>query len=132
MQAVKDRLCGGLAGVARIGGQCRAVWSLVLAETCDRYKAEGKFAFYAEMSARLPKLLRDDPRLAGLPRRAAQMTVQRPDRALKDRALRTAPRARATPAGVSRASRSTPTGRTRCTRRPGRWSIPTKASPPQS
>ena len=85
MQAAKGRLYGGgLAGVARIGGQCRAVWNLFLAETCDRYKAEGKFLFYAEMSARLPKLLKEDPRLAGLPHRAAQMMVQRLDRALKD------------------------------------------------
>ncbi len=85
MQAAKGRLYGGgLAGVARTGGQCRAVWNLFLAESAERYRAEGKFVFYAEMSARLPKLLRDDPRLAGLPHRAAQMTVQRLDRALKD------------------------------------------------
>jgi putative transposase len=85
MQAAKGRLYGGgLASVARIGGQCRAVWNLFLAETAARYEAEGKFVFYAEMSARLPKLLKEDPRLAGLPHRAAQMTVQRLDRALKD------------------------------------------------
>ena len=85
MQAAKGRLYGaGLASVARIGGQCRAVWNLFLAETAERYKADGKFVFYAEMSARLPKLLKDDPRLAGLPHRAAQMAVQRLDRALKD------------------------------------------------
>ncbi len=85
MQAAKGRLYGaGLAGVARTGGQCRAVWNLFVAENADRYKAEGKFVFYAEMSARLPNLLREDPRLAGLPHRAAQMTVQRLDRALRD------------------------------------------------
>ena len=85
MQAAKGRLYGGgLAGVARIGGQCRAVWNLFLAETVERYKAAGRFVFYAEMSACLPKLLRDDPRRAGLPHRAAQMTMQRLDRALKD------------------------------------------------
>lgn len=85
MQAAKGRLYGaGLAHVARIGGQCRAVWNLFLAENAARYEVEGKFVFYAEMSARLPKLLKDDPRLAGLPHRAAQMTVQRLDRALKD------------------------------------------------
>lgn len=85
MQAAKGRLYGGsLAGVARTGGQCRAVWNLFLAESAERYRAEGKFVFYAEMSARLPKLLRDDPRLAGLSHRAAQMTVQRLDQALKD------------------------------------------------
>ena len=85
MQAAKGRLYGaGLASVARIGGQCRAVWNLFLAESADRYKAESKFVFYAEMSARLPKLLKEDPRLAGLPHRAAQMTVQRLDRALRD------------------------------------------------
>ena len=85
MQAAKGRLYGaGLGHVARIGGQCRTVWNLFLAETVERYKAEGKFLFYAEMSARLPKLLKEDPRLAGLPHRAAQMTLQRLDRALRD------------------------------------------------
>ena len=85
MQTTKGRLYGaGLASVARVGGQCRAVWNLFLAETAERYKAEGKFLFYAEMSARLPMLLREDPRLAGLPHRAAQMTVHRLDRALRD------------------------------------------------
>ena len=85
MQAAKGRLYGaGLAGVARIGGQCRAVWNLFVAENAKRYQDEGKFVFYAEMSARLPKLLKDDPRLAGLPHRAAQMTVQKLDRALRD------------------------------------------------
>lgn len=85
MQGAKGRLYGGgLKAVARIGGQCRAVWNLFLAESAARYKAEGKFVFYAEMSARLPKLLKEDERLAGLPHRAAQMTVQRLDRALKD------------------------------------------------
>ena len=85
MQACKGRLYGsGLKAVARIGGQCRAVWNLFVAENAKRYQDEGKFVFYAEMSARLPKLLKDDPRLVGLPHRAAQMTVQRLDRALKD------------------------------------------------
>lgn len=85
MQAAKGRLYGaGLARVACIGGQCRAVWNLFLGETAERYKGEGKFLFYAEMSARLPALIRDDPRLAGLPHRAAQMAVQRLDRALRD------------------------------------------------
>lgn len=85
MQATKGRLYGApVVNAARIGGQCRALWNLFLAETCDRYRAEKKFVFYAEMSARLPKLLREDARLSGLPHRAAQMTVQRLDRALKD------------------------------------------------
>jgi putative transposase len=85
MQAAKGRLYGGgLAHVARIGGQCRAVWNLFLAESVARYQAEQKFVFYAEMSARLPKLLKEDARLAGLPHRCAQMTVQRLDRALRD------------------------------------------------
>jgi len=85
MQATKGRLYGGgLGTVARIGGQCRAVWNLFVAESAERYKAEGKFVFYAEMSARLPKLIKEDPRLAGLPHRAAQMTVQKLDRALRD------------------------------------------------
>ncbi len=87
MQAAKGRMYGGpVAHAARVGGQCRALWNLFLAETADRYRAEKKFVFYAEMSARLPRLLKEDPRLAGLPHRAAQMTVQRLDRALRDSA----------------------------------------------
>lgn len=85
MQACKGRLYGShLKTVARIGGQCRAVWNLFVAENAKRYQAEGKFVFYAEMSARLPSLLKEDQRLVGLPHRAAQMTIQRLDRALKN------------------------------------------------
>lgn len=85
LQAAKGRLYGsGLKSVARIGGQCRTLWNLFVAENVGRYKADGKFIFYTEMSARLPKLLKEDVRLAGLPHRAAQMTVQRLDRALRD------------------------------------------------
>ena len=85
MQAAKGRLYGGgLGTVARIGGQCRAVWNLFVAESAERYKTEGKFVFYGEMSARLPKLIKEAPRLSGLPHRAAQMTVQKLDRALRD------------------------------------------------
>lgn len=89
MQAAKGRLYGGavngpLAAVRRFGGQTRALWNLFVAENAARYKAEGKFVFYAEMSARLPKLLKEDERLAGLPHRAAQMTVQKLDRALRE------------------------------------------------
>jgi putative transposase len=85
MQAAKGRLYGsGLTHVARIGGQCRAVWNLFLAESVARYRDEQKFVFYTEMSARLPKLLKEDARLSGLPHRCAQMTVQRLDRALRD------------------------------------------------
>lgn len=85
MQATKGRLYGGgLDAVARIGGQCRAVWNHFLAQTVQRYEAEGKFVFYNEMSAQLPKLLKADERLTGLPHRAAQMTVKKLDRALRD------------------------------------------------
>ena len=85
VQAGKGRLYGGgLKSVARFGGQCRALWNLFLAETVARYEAEQKFVFYAEMSARLPKLLKEDPRLSGLPHRCAQMTVQKLDRTLRD------------------------------------------------
>ena len=41
MQAAKGRLYGGgLKAVARIGGQCRAVWNQFVAESAERYKAE--------------------------------------------------------------------------------------------
>jgi hypothetical protein len=84
MQAAKGRLYGsGLAHVARVGGQCRAVWNLFLAKNKLRYQDERKFISFAEMSAQLPRLRKEDPRLAGLPSRCAQMTVKRLDRALK-------------------------------------------------
>lgn len=73
--------------MARIGGQCRALWNHWLGVNCDRYAADGKFAFYAEMSAALPAMRKED-RYAGLPHRAAQMTVQKLDRALRDCAKR--------------------------------------------
>ena len=69
--------------MARIGGQCRAMWNHWLAVSRDRYEAEAKFAFYTEMSAALP-MLRAEERFQGLPHRCAQMTVQKLDRALKD------------------------------------------------
>ena len=44
MQATKGKLYGGgLAAVARIGGQCRALWNHWLGVSRDRYTAEGKF-----------------------------------------------------------------------------------------
>ncbi|MGH7120232.1 MAG: RNA-guided endonuclease InsQ/TnpB family protein [Acetobacteraceae bacterium] len=69
--------------MARIGGQCRALWNHWLAVSRERYGAEGKFAFYAEMSAALPAMRKED-RYAGLPHRCAQMTVQKLDRALRE------------------------------------------------
>lgn len=69
--------------MARIGGQCRALWNHWLATSRDRYAAEGKFAFFAEMSAALPAM-RKEERFTGLPHRAAQMTVQKLDRALRE------------------------------------------------
>lgn len=52
MQAAKGRLDGGgLRAVGRIGGQTRALWNLFTAENATRYKADGKFVFYPEMSA---------------------------------------------------------------------------------
>lgn len=61
---------------ARIGGQCRALWNYFLAANRDRYGAENKFAV---LPAR-----RKEERFAGLPHRAAQMTGQKLDRALRD------------------------------------------------
>lgn len=87
MQGAKGRLYGSaLNAIARVGGQCRAIWNLFVAENIERYSRDGTFIFYAEMSAQIPKLLKEDARLAGLPHRAAQMTVKRLDRALRDSA----------------------------------------------
>ena len=77
--------------MARVGGQCRALWNHWLAVSRDRYEAEGKFAFYAEMSAALP-VMRKEERYVGLPHRCAQMTVQKLDRALRDCGKRAASR----------------------------------------
>ena len=87
LQATKGKLYAGKTrtdAIGRMGGQCRYLWNLFLAESIERYRTEKKFVFYAEMSARLPKLLKSDPKLAGLPHRAAQMTVQKLDRGLRD------------------------------------------------
>ncbi len=86
LQASKGKLYAGKArsnAVARAGGQCRYLWNLFLAESVERYRVEKKFVFFCEMSARLPKLLKSYPKLDGLPHRAAQMTVQRLDDALR-------------------------------------------------
>lgn len=90
LQATTGRLYPTVAqsrAMARIGGQCRALWNHWLGVNRDRYAADGKFAFYAEMSAALPAMRRED-RFDGLPSRAAQMTVQKLDRALRDCAKR--------------------------------------------
>jgi putative transposase len=87
LQAAKGKLYAGKEktdAVARIGGQCRYLWNLLLAENIERYRTEKKFTFRHEMSARLPKLRATDPKLAGLPHRAAQRTVENLDRALRD------------------------------------------------
>lgn len=86
LQATTGRLYPSAAQartMARIGGQCRALWNHWLAVNVERYAAEGKFAFYKEMSAALPAMRREE-RFAGLPHRCAQMTVQKLDRALRD------------------------------------------------
>jgi len=86
LQATTGRLYPSASqewAMARVGGQCRALWNHWLAVSRDRYEAEGKFAFYAEMSAALPAM-RQEERFAGVPHRCAQMTVQKLDRALRD------------------------------------------------
>jgi hypothetical protein len=60
LHAAKGKLYalkGRTDAVGRMGGQCRYLWNLILAENIERYRTEKKFAFHAEMSARLPKLL---------------------------------------------------------------------------
>jgi putative transposase len=94
LQATTGRLYPSAAqerAMARVGGQCRALWNHWLAVSRDRYEAEGKFAFYAEMSAALPAL-RQEEWFAGLPHRCAQMTVQKLDRALRECGKRVASR----------------------------------------
>ena len=86
LQATTGRLyptAAQLQSMARIGGQCRALWNHWVATSPDRYATKGKFAFYAEMSAALPAM-RKEERYAGLPHRCAQMVTQKLDRALRD------------------------------------------------
>ena len=84
-QARKGKVLGaGVKACARFGGQTRYLWNLFTAMNNARMKAEGKFVFYAELSAMLPKLLKEDDKLRGLPHRAAQMTAQNFDRTLKN------------------------------------------------
>ena len=59
-QAAKGKLRPEAATkAARFGGQTRYLWNLFLAASIKRYRAEKKFVFYSEMSARLPKQGRD-------------------------------------------------------------------------
>ena len=61
LQATKGKLYGGKAkrdAVARFGGQTRHLWNHFLGKSIKRYRAEKKFVFYSEMSARLPELLK--------------------------------------------------------------------------
>ena len=86
LQATTGRLyptAAQLQSMARIGGQCRALWNHWVATSAERYATKGKFAFYAEMSAALPAM-RKEERYAGLPHRCAQMVTQKLDRALRD------------------------------------------------
>ncbi len=86
LQATTGRLYPTAAqarAMARIGGQCRALWNHWLGVSIERYAADGTFAFYTEMSAALPAM-RKEQRYAGLPSRCAQMTVIKLDRALRD------------------------------------------------
>lgn len=85
MMASKGKLYGShLDAVARVGGQCRAIWNLLVAENAERYAAEGKFIFFYDMSAKISGLIKADPRLIGMPWRAAGATVRKLDRALRD------------------------------------------------
>jgi putative transposase len=94
LQATTGRLYPSASqerAMARVGGQCRALWNHWLAVSRDRYATEGRFAFYAEMSAALP-MMRKEERYFGLPHRCAQITVQKLDRALRDCGRRAASR----------------------------------------
>ena len=94
MQASRARLYPSrsqAARMSRIGRQCRALWNHWLAENIARYERDGAFAFYTEMSARLP-VLRQEERFEGLLHRCAQMIVRKLDRALRDCAKKAAVR----------------------------------------
>jgi IS605 OrfB family transposase len=83
-QAAKGKALGsGVKACARLGGQTRYLWNLCTALNNERMKVEGKFVFGGELSAMLPKLLKTDPKLQGLPHRAAQMQTQNFDKTLK-------------------------------------------------
>jgi IS605 OrfB family transposase len=84
-RAVKGKLMGaGVTACARVGGQTRYLWNKFVELNNARMKAEGKFIFYAELSAMLPKLLKEDAKLIGLPHRCAQMQAMNFERTLKN------------------------------------------------
>jgi hypothetical protein len=84
IQARKGKILGaGEKACARLGGQTRYLWNMFTALNNERIKVEGKFVFGGELSAMLPKLLKTDPKLQGLPHRAAQMQTQNFDKTLK-------------------------------------------------
>jgi hypothetical protein len=68
IQARKGKLLGaGVKACARFGGQTRYLWNEFTRMNNDRMKAEGKFVFYNELSAMLPKLLKTDEKLGAGP-----------------------------------------------------------------
>jgi len=84
-QAMKGKLRPEAAAkAARFGGQTRHLWNKFTELNNARMKECGKFVFYHELSAMLPKLLKEDQKLIGLPHRCAQMTAQNFDRTLKN------------------------------------------------
>lgn len=69
--------------MARIGGQCRALWNYWLGENKKRYESDKKYIFHCEMSRGITEL-RKQPKFSSIPGRCAQMTVKNLDRALKE------------------------------------------------
>ena len=85
LQARKGKILGsGVKAAARLGGQTRHLWNLFTELNNKRMQAEGKFVFYRELSLLLPKLLKEDGKLCGLPHRAAQMQAHNFDRTLQN------------------------------------------------
>jgi putative transposase len=71
------------AAVARIGGQCRALWNYWLGESKRRYAAEQRFFLYGEMQPALKTMRREDPAFVGLPAACGDRVLQNLDGALR-------------------------------------------------
>lgn len=69
--------------MARIGGQCRALWNHWVAENKDRYGREKKFKFFKELCASV-RGLRQYPEFFSIPGRCAQEVAKHLDRALQN------------------------------------------------
>lgn len=73
-----------MESLLQCGGNARFLWNYALKTNQDYYKETGKFKFYHELSASLPKIKEECPFLKKSFSQSLQMVLRQFDRALKD------------------------------------------------